>query len=133
MAHPSPQNRIFDSLPEAIRTAILTYAKESGLSPQAVIEFAMRRFLELDSAPSEEAQMRIDEPGLLASLPPWLQSQARQYATNVEMPPEFVLELALVYLMDPDAVTFDDCRVQVQWETVEQLKQYRQAQAASAA
>ncbi|MEM8502495.1 MAG: hypothetical protein AAF716_05015 [Cyanobacteria bacterium P01_D01_bin.1] len=42
--------RILDSLPDEIRLVILTYANESELSVNAVIEGALKHFLSLDTS-----------------------------------------------------------------------------------
>ena len=47
--------RILVSLPEEIRVAIETYANESELSANAVIEGALKHFLSLDTSLSSEA------------------------------------------------------------------------------
>ncbi|MEL6322576.1 MAG: hypothetical protein AAFQ57_18340, partial [Cyanobacteria bacterium J06626_14] len=87
-------DRILDSLPDEIRAAILTYANESGLSANAVIEGAIRHFLELDTSLNSELTRTAEDTSLLAALPPMLQSQVLQYAEHTEVPSELVIELA---------------------------------------
>jgi predicted transcriptional regulator len=120
--HLTPSTRILNSLPREIQAAILTYASEAGLTPQAVIEYAIAQFLELDTTLTDDEPFNADETSLLAELPQSLQNQARQYAETAEMPPEFVIELAISHFLDPDSVTFDDCRVKVQQGAIEWLK-----------
>lgn len=130
---PKAENRILKSFPEDIQTALLTYAGESKLTPQAVIEGAISQFLELDTTLTQDSDIHPDDTSLLALLPPLLQTQARQYASKAEMPPEFVIELAIAHFLDPDSVTFDDCRVKVQQGSIEWLKQYADSSAVTAA
>lgn len=125
--------RILNSLPGDIRTAVSTYASESNLTPQAVIEYAIFQFLELDTTLTGDQPLDADDTSLLAELPHRLQNQARQYAQAAEMPPEFVIELAISHFLDPDSVTFDDCRVKVQQGAIEWLKQHDQNSAVTAA
>ncbi|MEO0771212.1 MAG: hypothetical protein AAFY72_17625, partial [Cyanobacteria bacterium J06649_4] len=73
-------DRILDALPAEIRAAISTYANESGLSANAVIEGAIRHFLELDTSLKNEVISTAEDTSLLAALPPILQSQVLQYA-----------------------------------------------------
>ena len=47
---PSTDERILESLPDDIRAAVLTYASESELTANAVIEGALKHFLELDTS-----------------------------------------------------------------------------------
>ncbi len=62
---------------------------------------------------------------ILAHLPHSIQQGIKQYATEYEFPPEFVVELAITFLLDPDASSFEDCQVGVQREQVYLLRQYR--------
>ena len=125
-------NRILDSLPDDIGAAILTYARESGLSENAVIEGALKHFLELDTALDNEATITVEDTSLLAVLPPILQSQAIQYAEKIEIPSELVIELAIAHFLDPDSVTFDDCQVKVEKTSIAWLKEYADAAATAA-
>ncbi|MEL6351623.1 MAG: hypothetical protein AAFR58_07655 [Cyanobacteria bacterium J06627_28] len=128
----STDDRILESLPDDIRTAILTYAHESGLSANAVIEGALKHFLELDTSLDKEATTTAEDTSLLAVLPPVLQSQAIQYAEKTEIPSELVIELAIAHFLDPDSVTFDDCQVKVKKTSIAWLKEYADATATAA-
>lgn len=57
-------NPILESLPDAILTAMLTYASESELRPDAVIEGALKHLLELDTTLSDEPRRVADEKSL---------------------------------------------------------------------
>lgn len=122
--HTMAPTRIWNSLPEPIQTAILTYATEAKLTPPSVIEGAISQFLALDTTLSEDESIYSEDTSLLSELPPLLRNQAKEYAISTEMPPEFVLELAIAHFLDPDSVTFDDCRVKVQQGSIEWLKLY---------
>ena len=134
MTQPTPptDDRILASLPDAIRAAILTYAHASELSANAVIEGALKYFLELDTSLNSDANRTAEDTSLLAALPPVLQSQAIQYAEHTEIPSELVIELAIAHLLDPDSVTFDDCKVKVEKTSVAWLKQYAESESAAA-
>lgn len=125
--------RILDSLPNNIRMAIETYAKETGLSANAVIEGAIKHFLSLDTSLSSATMRTAEETSLLSSLPPVLQSQAIAYAEQTELPAELVIELVIAHFLDPDSVTFDDCQVKVEQTSIAWLKQYANNEAATAA
>ena len=116
--------RILDSLPNDIRVAIETYANETGLSANAVIEGAINHFLSLDTSLSSSTARTAEETSLLSSLPPVLQSQAIAYAEQTELPAELVIELAIAHFLDPDSVMFDDCQVKVEQTSIAWLKQY---------
>lgn len=62
-----------------------------------------------------------------------MQKGIEQYATEYEFPPEFVVEMAVTFLLDPDASSFEDCQVGVQREQVHLLQQYRENYQAKAA
>ena len=126
-------NRILESLPDNIRVAILTYAHESELTASAVIEGALKYFLELDTSLSDEPIGTAEDTSLLATLPPTIQSQAIQYAEKTKIPAELVIELAIAHLLDPDSVTFDDCQVKVEQTSIAWLKQYADAKVVTAA
>lgn len=126
-------NRILESLPDNIRAAILTYAHESELTANAVIEGALKYFLELDTSLSDETSSTAEDTSLLATLPPILQGQAIQYAEKMQIPAELVIELAITHLLDPDSVTFDDCQVKVEQTSIARLKQYAEAIVVTAA
>ena len=133
ITNPASNSRILDSLPDSIRTALLSYVRETGLSPQSVVELIIIRFLEIDAALLENRQFSSEDNGLLADLPAFLQIPIKQYANDTQVPPEFVIELAIAHFLDPDSVTFDDCRVSLQRNLVEQLKQEARNQAIRAA
>ena len=133
ITNPASNNRILDSLPDGIRSALLNYAHEAGLAPQSVIELVIIRFLELDVALLKNRQPSSNDTSLLADLPASLHVPIRQYASDTEVPSEFVIELAIAHFLDPDSVTFDDCRIRVQRNLVEQLKQQARNQAITAA
>lgn len=132
-----PQTRILDSLPKNIQAALVTYARQAQLIPQIVIERAIAQFLALDtSLPKDlprDGHNSADENSLLSELPPLLQNQARHYAREIEVPPEFVIELAIAHFLDPDSVTFDDCQIEIQRTLVEWLKQNANSLGVSAA
>ena len=123
--------RILDSLPDAIRVAILTYARESKLTADAVIEGAMKHFLELDTSLGNESTRTAENASLLAALPPVLQSRAIAYAEKLALPSELVLELAIAHFLDPDSETFDNCQVKVEKTSIAWLKQYADEAAAA--
>ena len=125
--------RILESLPDDIRAAVLTYASESELTSNSVIEGALKHFLELDTSLSCGTTRAAKDTSLLASLPPAIQSQAIQYAEQTEIPSELVIELAIAHFLDPDSVTFDDCQVKVEQTSITWLKQYAGKEAATAA
>ena len=127
------ENRILQSLPDDIHAAILTYASESALTPHAVIEGALKHFLDMDTSLSNQPVSAAENTSLLAVLPTVLQSQAIQYAGKTEIPAELVIELAIAHFLDPDSVTFDDCQVKVQQNSIAWLKQYAGDEAATAA
>ncbi|MEO0645382.1 MAG: hypothetical protein AAFZ17_04375 [Cyanobacteria bacterium J06650_10] len=126
-------DRILESLPDEIRAAILTYAHESALTATVVIEGTLKHFLELDTSLSSESMSVAEDTSLLAALPSVLQSQAIEYAEKTEIPSELVIELAIAHFLDPDSVTFDDCQVKVQQNSIAWLKQYAGGEAATAA
>lgn len=128
----SSQTRILNSLPDDIQSAILAYSRETELIPQSVIELVIARFLELDVSLLENRQTPVQDTSLLTELPLLLETRIRQYANDTEVPPEFVIELAIAHFLDPDSVTFDDCRIRVQRDLVDLLKQYQKNQAAAA-
>lgn len=125
--------RILESLPDDIRAAVLTYASESELTANAVIEGALKHFLELDTSLNSGTTRTAKGTSLLAALPSVLQSQAIQYAEQTEIPSELVIELAIAHFLDPDSVTFDDCQVKVEQTSITWLKQYAGSAAATAA
>jgi hypothetical protein len=118
------QIRLFESLPHRIQSAIVAYANVAELSPAAVVEAALGLFLEPDSSTVEASPTAMAEGSILAELPLSTQAAIAHYANANQMPPEFVLELAIAHFLDPDAVTFDDCQLGVQREQIQRLKQY---------
>lgn len=102
----------------------MTYANETALTPSAVIEGAVKHFLDLDTSLTRGPGSTAEKMSLLSELPPALQNQAKQYAEKAEMPAEFVIELAISHFLDPDSVTFDDCQVKVEQSSMAWLKQY---------
>ncbi|MEL6556443.1 MAG: hypothetical protein AAFQ63_23760 [Cyanobacteria bacterium J06621_11] len=130
---PKTDERILQSFPDNIRAAILTYAHESELTATAVIEGALQHFLELDTSLSGEPISAAEDTSLLSALPPVLQGQAIEYAEKTEIPAALIIELAIAHFLDPDSVTFDDCQVKVQQNSIAWLKQYAGGEAATAA
>lgn len=129
---PAAANPILESLPNAILKAILTYASESELSPDAVIQSALKHFLELDTSLIDEPSRVPEETSLLAALSGALQRKALEYAEKQRIPDELVIELAIAHFLDPDSVTFDDCQVKVEQASIAWLKQYAQNEPATA-
>jgi hypothetical protein len=66
--HSTPSTRILSSLPREIQTAVSTYASEANLPPQAVIEYAITQFLELDKTSTGHGRFDADDSSLLAEL-----------------------------------------------------------------
>ncbi len=123
--------------PERIQAALKAYASEVALSPEAVVQLAIGYFLEsadidIDTNNQESASVS-SSPTVLAHLPFSLQQGIEQYAAESEFPREFVVELAVTFLLDPDASNFEDCQIGVQREQVYLLQQYREAHQAEAA
>lgn len=124
-------------LPERIQSAFQAYEVETNLAPESVVKLAIRYFLE-----SASINVGLDDKdptdvptnqGILTHLPHSVQQGIKQYATEYELPPEFVVELAITFLLDPDASSFEDCQVGVQREQVYLLRQYRDDNHAEAA
>ncbi|WP_088889982.1 hypothetical protein [Leptolyngbya ohadii] len=126
------QPRIFDFLPEPVQVAIAAYADVTKLSPNWVIQFAIAHFLELEQAPADTQQNNSETGTILDDLPLSLQHEIKSYAAEQEVPPEFVVELAIAHFLDPDSVTFDDCQMSLQRDRVELLQQQKQAQQTAA-
>lgn len=104
---------ILNTLPVPIQMTLQAYAKASHLVPQAVIEFALMDFLDLDRVDLDEAA---------------LQAAIERYQDESGMPSEVVIELAIAHFLDPDSVTFEDCQPGLQREQVDRLKHYHEAQ-----
>ena len=130
---PNTQLRIFNSLPQAVQSAIVGYANAANLSPAAVIEFGITQFLDLNSQTLGRELNAVEDSSVLADLPAAIRAAIEQYAAENEMPAEFVVELAIAHFLDPDSVTFDDCQTAVQRDRVERLKLHHEAQRATAA
>lgn len=124
-------------LPERIQSALQAYGVETNLAPESVVKLAIRYFLESASiSVSLDDKDPVDvspNQNILAQLPHSIQQGIEQYATKYEFPPEFVVELAITFLLDPDASSFEDCQVGVQREQVYLLRQYRNDHQAEAA
>lgn len=133
MTAPHYQPGLMASLPAEIQAVLITYARESELSPQSVIEYLIARFLEIDATQLEPPPPHNDTPDLLAHLPLRLQTEMQQYASAIEVPPEFVIELSIAHFLDPDSVTFDDCQLNVAPHLIALLKQHHKHQSATAA
>lgn len=128
---------ILSYFPERIQSALKAYAFEIDLSPETVVQLAIGYFLEsadinLDLN-DQDAPSGLSNHGVLAHLPCSIQKGIDQYATDYEFPPEFVVEMAVTFLLDPDASSFEDCRVGVQQEQVYLLQQYRNVHQSEAA
>lgn len=127
------QARIFDSLPERVQIAISAYASAVDLSTDAVIQFAIAHFLELEDSSSDTRPNHPTTDNILDDLPAVLQREIKRHGVEQEMPPEFVVELAVAHFLDPDSVTFDDCQVGLQRDRVELLRQQKRARQVAAA
>ena len=124
--------------PERIQAALQTYASAVDISPEAVVQLAIAYLLEtadieLGQTDSNGQGSPATEQSILAFLPLSLQRGIEQYAREAEFPPEFVIELAVTFLLDPDASNFEDCQVSVQKEQVYWLQQYRERKQTKAA
>lgn len=124
-------------LPKHIQSALQAYGVETNLAPESVVKLAIRYFLE-----SASISVSLDDQdpvgmspnqNILAHLPHSIQQGIEQYAIEYEFPPEFVVELAITFLLDPDASSFEDCQVSVQREQVYLIRQYRNDHQAEAA
>lgn len=101
--------------------------------PYAVIEFALIHFLDLTSKTTDEvvpANVLNDENTYLSELPAFIRVAIAEYATRNDMPPEFVVELAIAHFLDPDSITFDDCQVVLVRDRLELLLNHQQVVAA---
>jgi hypothetical protein len=65
------------------------------------------------------------QDSILNALPQNLKGAIEAYAVETEMPSAFVIELAIVFFLDPDAMTFEDCKVGVMREPLARLKAYQ--------
>lgn len=128
---------ILGYFPEKIQVALRAYADEIYLSVESLVKLAIGYFL-------ESAEIQVDmndqdpldvlpDQGMLSYLPHLMQKGIDEYATEYEFPPEFVVEMAVTFLLDPDASSFDDCQVNVHLEQVYLLQEYRKTHQAEAA
>lgn len=129
--------KILSYFPEHIQAALRAYGSEINRSPQSVVQLAICYFLE--SADITVASNDQDSPNglpgqsILVHLPNSMQKGIEHYAAEYEFPPEFVVELAVTFLLDPNASSFEDCQVNVQREQVHLLQQYLNDQRSEAA
>jgi hypothetical protein len=125
---------ILDFLPDSIRVVIESYRQLTGCSPQFVVEMAIAEFLEIDGfVPSpihaDSSNGRVVKPNdrmvktVLDTISAQLKLAIDEYAEAVEMPNEFVVELAIAHFLDPDSMTYEDCQVGVGRLQIERLKQ----------
>ncbi|MBD1866740.1 hypothetical protein H6F95_05350 [Cyanobacteria bacterium FACHB-471] len=142
MANSTTKAILLSHFPERIQAALKAYASEVNLSPDTTVQLAIAFFLEsadIELEPADTNTNSEDSPkappnqGVLAYLPFPLQRGIQQYATEAGFPPEFVVEMAVTFLLDPDASNFEDCQVGVQREQVYLLQQYREARQVKAA
>lgn len=123
--------------PEQIQAVLRAYGDEINLPPESVVQLAISYFLE--SAEIKVGMNDTDSPdglpnqGILAHLPNSRQKGIEKYAAEYDFPPEFVVEMAVTFLLNPDASSFEDCQVGVQREQVHLLQQYRKEHQAEAA
>jgi hypothetical protein len=122
---------LLNHFPEHIRSALKAYASATNFSPEMVVQLAIGYFLESADITigmnSQDCSSSLSSRGVLSYLPPSLQKGIEQYATEYEFPPEFVVELAVTFLLDPDASSFEDCQVGIRREQVHLLQQYCKA------
>ena len=123
--------------PQRIQAALSAYASELNLSPETLVQLGIGSFLE--SAEISVGMNDQDLPdelmsqGILAHLSNSMQKGVGQYAAEYEFPPESVVELAVTFLLDPDASSFEDCQVDIRREQAHLLQQYRSDRKAEAA
>jgi len=110
-SHSTSQYQVVNQLPVEIQAVLAAYADAVNISTQEVVEIIVASFLETDTD-SQQVEVSETNSTLPADLPPAMQIRIQQYAQFYEVPPEFVLELAISHFLDPDSVTFDDCQVQ---------------------
>lgn len=122
ISNPNTKSQIFNSLPQKVQSAIVAYAESAELSPDLVITFAIAHFLELESIPVYDTQSHTESSSILDDLPTSLKTEIENYAAEDDMPPEFVVELAIAHFLDPDSMTFDDCQTGLQQDRLELLK-----------
>lgn len=129
------ESRLLASFPSQVRESVQAYSEAAGVSPQMVIEYALIHFLDIEAQlPDDYRQHYSESETVLGELPVFLRAQVEAYAQrDPDMPPEFVVELALVLLHDPDAVTFEEWYPGIRREGVELLQAYRRRQQVAAA
>jgi predicted transcriptional regulator len=121
---------ILELLPPSIRSVIETYEQMTDSSPETVVEIAIAEFLEIDWL--SHLTHRVDAPNRQAAYQIWdliplnLKAAIDEYANEIEMPSEFVVELAIAHFLDPDSMTYEDCQVGIGRAQVERLKQKRE-------
>jgi len=76
----------------------------------------------LKSIPWDDRHKQNASGSILDELPASLRIETVNYAAEDELPPEFVVELAIAHFLDPDSMTFDDCQTQLQQERLTLLK-----------
>jgi len=126
---------LLSHFPERIQVALSHYAAELNLPPESLVQLGIGYFLESADIDAGVIDQALPEPhqGILANFPKAMQKGIEQYATEYEFPPEAVVELAVTFLLDPDASSFEECQVGVQREQVHLLQHYRQDHQAEAA
>jgi predicted transcriptional regulator len=128
---------ILEFFPPSIRSVIGTYGQMTDASPEAVVETAIVEFLEIDWL--SYLAHRVDSPNrqtayqILDLIPLNLRAAIDEYASETEMPSEFVVELAIAHFLDPDSMTYEDCQVGIGRAQVERLKQKREQPARNVA
>jgi len=130
-SHSTSQYQVVNQLPVEIQAVLAAYADAVNISTQEVVEIIVASFLETDTD-SQQVEVSETNSTLPADLPPAMQIRIQQYAQFYEVPPEFVLELAISHFLDPDSVTFDDCQVTIQREQTEWLQHQWSVQADAA-
>lgn len=140
-ANSTTETALLSYFPERIQAALKAYGTETNLSPESVVQSAISYFLEsadvhvgmTDQTVPNIAPDTLPCQNILAHLPNSMQKGIEQYAAECEFPPEFVVELAVTFLLDPDASSFEDCWSGVQKAQVHLLQQYRKSHSANAA
>lgn len=130
-SHSTSQYQVVNQLPLEIQAVLAAYADAVNISTQEVVEIIVASFLETDTD-SQQVEVSETNSAIPADLPPAMQIRIQQYAQFYEVPPEFVLELAIAHFLDPDSVTFDDCQVTIQREQTEWLQHQWSVQADAA-
>ncbi|MBE9127491.1 MULTISPECIES: hypothetical protein [unclassified Coleofasciculus] len=133
ISNPDTKSKIFNSLPKKVQSAIVAYAESAELSPDGVIIFAIAHFLELESIREHDSHSHTESTSILNDLPTSLQTEIENYAALYDMPPEFVVELAIAHFLDPDSITFDDCQTRLQRDRLELLRLEKHQRSATVA